>query len=127
MPRRILVMEDDPLMEQLLCRIIQLEGYEPQVAQNWADFEAAMLGDLPDLMLIDIAMPWVNGLDLNESLGESTLFQNIPRIIITGHSEDPYRLRAFAQGCRMFIGKPFEVEQLQQALREALAGNPNPN
>ena len=121
MPKRVLVLEDDRPMEELLCRIVQQEGHEVQVAENWNDFEQVMLGELPDLMLIDIAMPWVNGLDLNESLDESSLFQAIPRVIVTGHAEDPYRLRAYAQGCRAFVAKPFEVEQLQETIREALA------
>ena len=121
MAHRVLVLEDDPPMEQLLCRIVQEEGHEVQVAQNWRDFEQVMLGDLPDLMLIDIALPWANGLDLNESLEESSLFKEIPRMIVTGHAEDAYRLRAYAQGCRAFVAKPFEIEQLQEAIREVLA------
>jgi DNA-binding response OmpR family regulator len=127
MPKRILVIEDDQPMEQVLCRIVQLEGHEPQVAQTWADFEEAMLGELPDLMLIDIALPWVNGLDLNESLEESTLFQGIPRVIVSGHSQDAYRLRAYAQGCRAFIAKPFEVEDLRETIRQVLAEAEDPS
>jgi len=126
MPKRILVLEDDPPMEQLICRIVQQEGHKAQVAQSWEDFEQALLGELPDLMLIDIALPWVNGLDLNESLDESILFKDIPRVIVTGHSEDPYRLRAYAQGCRAFVAKPFEIEQLQETIRSALAFDPDP-
>lgn len=121
MPKRVLVMEDDPSMEQLLCRIVQMEGLEPEVAQTWTDFEAVMLGELPDLMLIDIALPWVNGLDLNESLEESALFHDIPRVIITAHGLEAYRLRAYAQGCRAFIAKPFEVEDLRETIRKVLA------
>ena len=121
MARQVLVLEDDPPMEHLLCRIVREEGHEVRVAQSWKDFEQALLGELPDLMLIDIALPWVNGLDLNESLGESAAFQGIPRVIVTGHAEAAYRLRAYAQGCRAFVAKPFEVDQLQVAIREALA------
>jgi CheY-like chemotaxis protein len=121
MSKRVLVLEDDPPMEQLLCRIVQEEGHQVQVAQSWNDFEQVMMGELPDLMLIDIAMPWVNGLDLNESLDESAMFKDIARVIVTGHAEDPYRLRAYAQGCRAFIAKPFEIADLQETLREALA------
>ena len=127
MQKRVLVIEDDPSMEEVLCRIVQIEGHEPQAAQTWTDFEEIMLGELPDLMLIDIALPWINGLDLNESLGESTLFKDIPRIIVTGHSQDAYRLRAYAQGCRAFIAKPFEVEDLRETLRQVLAEAEDPS
>jgi len=120
MPQRVLVLEDDRPMEQLLCRIVEEEGHEAQVAQSWNDFEQALLGELPDLMLIDIALPWVNGLDLNESLDESSAFKDIPRVIVTGHAEEAYRLRAYAQGCRAFVAKPFEVGQLQETIREVL-------
>ena len=121
MSKRVLVLEDDPPMEQLLCRIVQEEGHRVQVAQSWNDFQQVMMGELPDLMLIDIAMPWVSGLDLNESLDESEMFKDIPRVIVTGHAEDPYRLRAYAQGCRAFVAKPFEVCGLQETIREVLA------
>jgi CheY-like chemotaxis protein len=121
MSKRVLVLEDDPQMAQLLSRIVAEEGHEVEVAKSWNDFERVMLGELPELMLIDIAMPWVDGLDLNESLDESALFKDIPRVIVTGHVEDPYRLRAYAQGCRAFIAKPFEVGQLQETIREVLA------
>lgn len=110
--KRVLVIEDDPalswLLEQILCknyRVVTVgNGME---AWSWLSD-----GNIPDLIVSDIKMPVVDGVELLENLSTSGLFKNIPVIVLSGLYDQCARKKCLDFGAVAYLIKPFEPQKL---------------
>ena len=89
--------------------------------QQFLDLLAAMPSFQPDCLILDVQMPGMNGLEVQDRLSQSR--KTIPVVFITAHDEVGVREKALAAGAVAFLRKPFDDELLMKTLRQALKRN----
>ena len=119
--KKILITEDSPTMRSLLVSTIEtLEGYE--IVEAASGFEALRL--LPrenvDLIITDINMPDINGLELISYVKNNPNYRNIPLFIISTESSEKDREKGLALGADEYLVKPFNPLKLQELIRRYL-------
>ena len=111
-PRRILVIDDDPDIVRIVRYMLRDAGYSVIYAYNGADGIHKAKTEKPDLVLTDLAMPNVSGLDVIETLHNGPETQDIPILAVTAHAAENIGQAAHQLGCAGRISKPFTAEQL---------------
>ncbi len=117
---KVLVIEDNPMNMELATDLLQLQGYE--VLQAGTAFEAlGLLREVtPDLILMDIQLPGLNGLDLTRDLRQDPRTKDIPIIAITAYAMLGDEEKAVRAGCNAYIPKPIETTKFFQVVGEVL-------
>ncbi len=115
--RKILVIDDDPDIVRLLRYMLRDAGYSVIYAYNGADGILKARTDKPDLVLTDLAMPNVSGLDVIEALHEGPETRDIPILAVTAHAAENIAQAAHQLGCTGSISKPFTTEQLLRRIQ----------
>lgn len=118
---KVLIIDDSATVRQVMSRMLQRYGYEARVAKDGVDALRMMKTDLPDIILLDIEMPRMNGYKLLEKLRAEPHYQNIPVIMITSRSGEKHRQKAEKIGAACYLNKPFKEEELIKMLK-ALQG-----
>ena len=112
----ILVVDDDPIFRNRLCRAFRDRGCEAHESDTAAD-TLRLAGDVsPDLVLLDLKMPEVSGLDLIQNIKK--LDATIAVIILTGYGSIPTALQALKLGADHYLSKPADAEQILAAYRD---------
>ena len=117
---RVLVVDDDPEIVTFLATLLELEGIESQVATSAAAALEQLEHGLPNLVLLDIAMPDRDGLDLCRALKKDPRTSNLPVFVVSARPGKDVVERALAAGAEQFIRKPFENQELIARIRERL-------
>lgn len=122
----ILVVDDNPKMVQLMQDMVQLAGYDTEVAFSGLEGLDKARAGMPDLILVDLMMPEIDGWELYHRLRE---FTTIPIIFVTAYDTPQNEAKAIALGAEGFIGKDFTPMQLIQHIEFVLKANtpPAPN
>ncbi|MCX7674231.1 MAG: response regulator [Bdellovibrionaceae bacterium] len=116
-PHVILLIEDDEGMHTLLKRILPKEdGFDLRIASDGTELAHLLDEITPDLILMDIGLPWINGFELTELIKTHREMRKIPVLMVSGHSSDEDVKRAFTCGADDFIKKPFTPEELKSAV-----------
>jgi FixJ family two-component response regulator len=114
----VFLIDDDPSARRGLARLIQAAGHAVVTFGSAREFLASGRRDEPGCLVLDIRMPELSGLDLQEQLLGADY--SIPIIFITGHGDIPMTVQAMKRGALDFLPKPVEGEQLLEAIRRAL-------
>jgi two-component system chemotaxis response regulator CheY len=123
--KRILVIEDDEPLRALLAKIFG-KHYEVIVINNGFDAWCWLAeGNRPDLIVSDINMPMLDGLELLENLSNSGLYKDIPVIILTGIKDATKQKECLNLGAQAFIDKPFEPRMLLDTVNRILKPTKN--
>jgi signal transduction histidine kinase len=119
-PARILVVDDTPEIQELLQIHLETEGYQVLVAGNGQEALAAVAAEAPDLILLDVLMPVLDGYEVCRRLkaDEETAF--IPIVILTALQDLSHRLRGIELGADDFLTKPFNHLELLTRVRSLL-------
>src|SRR5438067_1578484 len=117
----LLVAGDDPEIGTFLATLLELEGIESQVATSAAAALERLEGTLPSLVLLDIAMPDRDGLDLCRELKKDPRTRDVPVFVVSARPGKDVVERALAAGAEEFIRKPFENQELIARIRDRLA------
>lgn len=105
MPKKILLVEDEQIIIDLLQRKLMEEGYDVSVAKNGEEGVEMMQGDKPDLVLLDIVMPKMGGLEVMEEMQKNPDLKRIP-VIVVSNSGQPVELdRAKRLGAKDWLIK----------------------
>lgn len=120
--QRILIVEDSPTMRALLTSALEELDVPVKVTEAESGFEALRL--LPresfDLIVTDINMPDINGLELVSFVRNNTAYQEIPLIIVSTEGSERDRDKGVGLGADAYLVKPFEPEALRDVVRELL-------
>jgi CheY-like chemotaxis protein len=117
---RVLVADDDPVNRELIVEVCKSEGFDATGVETGDQaFEAAQSGHY-DLLLLDAAMPGMNGLQVCRALKANPETATLPVMIVTASLEDAVRDRATELGAAAFVTKPFRVFELSQRMRAAV-------
>ena len=118
MKKRILVVDDEPAIGKVLRLKLSLAGYDVATTTSGAEAIQLVRAREPDILLLDVMMPGVSGLDVLEGVRG---FSRIPIIVFTGR-DDMVRF-AKKLGANDCIGKPFDPDRLVEKCRQVLAGS----
>jgi DNA-binding response OmpR family regulator len=113
----ILAIEDEPSIRAALERGLTERGHHVQTASSGIAGLEAVLGDRPDLVLLDLGLPDVEGLTV---IGMIRAASSVPIIVITGVDDDPTMVRALDAGADDYVVKPFRIEQVTARIRAVM-------
>ncbi len=108
----ILIVDDDESNRGMLSRLLSRHGYATREAEDGRAALSALSGDLPDLILLDLQMPVMTGLEVLRVLKREERTRRIPAIIVTGETDRQSRLEALQSGADDFLTKPVDVMEL---------------
>jgi DNA-binding response OmpR family regulator len=111
-PRLILIVEDDPETRQFYLDVLARGGFQVEQAHNGYQALEKALRCSPDLIITDIAVPGLDGIELCRRLRANDRTQAIPVLAITGYGDRQYPDRAFGAGANQVLTKPCEPEHL---------------
>ena len=119
--KKILVIDDEPAMHRLLQIILEGEGFIISGPVEGGGAAPALSGDKPDLIILDIMMPEVDGFDVLQILKDDEETRDIPVLILTARNRSMDMEKARRMGAVDYLTKPFQPAELLQAVRSASA------
>jgi len=119
---RILIVDDSPSQLLGIQRIVEKLGHETFTAGDGASGVETAKSVLPDVVLMDVVMPDLNGFQATRMLKRESTTQHIPVILVTTKDQDTDRAWGIRQGASAYITKPFTDEELGKEIKQAMAG-----
>ena len=116
----ILVVDDQPVSIKLMRLMLESEGYQVLVAANATEALQAVKASKPDLILMDIHLPSLDGLALTKLLRSDMESRHIKIVAISAYASTEDDMRITASGCDGFIPKPIDTRTLAASIREYL-------
>lgn len=116
----IMVVDDSITVRKVTGRVLERNGYNASVAIDGVDALEKLREHVPDLLLLDIEMPRMDGYELATHMKADRRLRNVPIIMITSRSGDKHRQRALNIGVERYLGKPFQEADLLVQIREVL-------
>jgi two-component system, OmpR family, alkaline phosphatase synthesis response regulator PhoP len=110
MKRKILIVEDDLSLARILCHNLNYEGFEVVTANNGLDALSQAESHKPDLVLLDLMLPGLDGIEVCRALARQPLRMGM--IIITARNQKQDKLQAFQLGADDYVTKPFTLDEL---------------
>ena len=123
---RILIVDDSPSQLMGIRRIVEKLGHEALTAEDGAAGVEAAKRELPDLILMDVVMPNLNGFQATRSISREPTTSHIPVILVTTKDQETDRMWGMRQGARAYLTKPFSEEELAEVILGNLGGGEGP-
>ncbi|TVP55706.1 MAG: response regulator [Halomonadaceae bacterium] len=117
---RILIVDDSPTEVKKISGLLEKNNHEVLTADNGADGVATARSQKPDLILMDVVMPGLNGFQATRQLSRSAETQDIPVVIVTTKDQETDRVWGTRQGARGYLVKPVSEEQLITTINSLL-------
>jgi DNA-binding response OmpR family regulator len=121
-PPRVLVVEDDDAIAQVLTRSLRMEGYEVRVAEDGTIALEQANAFLPDLVVLDLGLPGIDGIEVAKELRRQS--DDVPILILTARDAVESRVEGLDAGADDYLVKPFERQELLARLRALLRRRP---
>jgi len=118
---RVLIVDDSPTEMFTLKSMLEAKGFEVLEAENGADGVALAREELPDVVLMDIVMPGLNGFQATRQLTKDDKTAHIPVIIVTTKDQETDKVWGQRQGAKGYLVKPVTEDQLAQTIESVLA------
>jgi CheY-like chemotaxis protein len=115
--RTILVVDDFDDTRLLLRTWLQKKGFRVVEAENGHRAVAAAESSQPDLIIMDVEMPELDGLAATRKIRALTNFKTVPILAVSAYGADQYRAHALAAGCNEYVSTPFEPDELEKLIR----------
>jgi FixJ family two-component response regulator len=114
----VFIIDDDPLYRRSSERLVRSVGFSVQSFESARDFLSSRRPNVPSCLVLDVRLPGLSGLDLQQQLAEAGV--HIPIIFVTGHGDIPMSVQAMKAGAVEFLTKPFRDQALLDAIRQAI-------
>ena len=121
---KLLLAEDNEFSRDMLMRRLQRQGFEVTTAANGREAIAAVRRDHPDLILMDLDMPVMDGYAAMRALKSDPRTFRIPIIVVSAHASPEDVAEALASGCQAFEAKPLVLRRLLDRIEETLGNRP---
>ncbi len=118
--KTVLVVDDSVTVRKVTSRFLEREGFEVLTAKDGADALLALQDQMPDLMLLDIEMPRMDGFEVAKNIRSSSRLKDLPIIMITSRTGDKHRERALGLGVDKYMGKPYQEDILLANINELI-------
>ena len=120
MTKTILIVDDTPDNLRLLAKILGAKDYNVRLASSGARALASALKDPPDLILLDIMMPEMNGYEVCRQIRGDPLLRELPVLFLTAKAKDEDKIEGFRAGADDYLSKPFNMEELELRVKAIL-------
>jgi CheY-like chemotaxis protein len=120
---KILVVEDNTDHRDLIAKMLEIEGYKIFTAQDGGEGLERVKADCPNLLICDVMMPHIDGLQMVKTLRGMPKCSTIPVLMITAYGDA--REDAIYAGADRILGKPFDFDELIKVVKEMLAQSPD--
>ena len=117
----IAIVDDDPSAREGLQALIRSAGWRAETFASAQDFLDRPGAEAPSCLVLDLQLPGLSGLDLQKRMAEGGV--EIPIVFLTGHGNIPASVKAMKAGAVEFLTKPFDEQELLQAVQEAIERN----
>ncbi len=117
---KIMVVDDEEINRTLMEAVLEKLGYCPLLASDGAQALAMIESQRPDMILLDIVMPGMDGFEVTKRLKEDPKYKTIPIVIVSGKSEVQNRVKALESGADDFLNKPFDSTELRARIGSLL-------
>jgi chemosensory pili system protein ChpA (sensor histidine kinase/response regulator) len=117
----IMVVDDSLTVRRVTQRLLERNGYDVMLAKDGVDALRQLQDARPDVMLVDIEMPRMDGFDLTRNVRAGASTRTLPIVMITSRTADKHRKVAFEVGVNHYLGKPYQEEELLQLIRRYLS------
>ena len=117
---RILIVDDSPSQLVGLKRIVEKLGHQAITAEDGAAGVEAAKREVPDLILMDVVMPNLNGFQATRTIAKDSKTSHIPVIMVTTKNQETDKVWGMRQGAKAYVTKPIKEEDLVKALEEFL-------
>jgi two-component system alkaline phosphatase synthesis response regulator PhoP/two-component system response regulator VicR len=117
MGEKILIVDDDATMVKLLSTILEIDGFEPSTALSGPEALEMIHREKPDLVLLDIMMPEMDGFEVLARLRSDPAYEDLPVIMLTARTEDRDIFEGWRKGADEYVTKPFDPRKLVETIR----------
>ncbi len=115
---RVMIIDDEINAVDLLKHRLENEGYQVLALLNAKEIISEVHRFLPDIIILDLLMPELGGLDACEMLNKDPVGQSTPIIVVSGLNKDIDKKKAYVMGIQEYFVKPVDIEVLLQAIRK---------
>ncbi len=116
----ILLVEDEPAIQQMVAMALRKAGYDVAMASDASEAQTQIAGQLPDLMLLDWMLPGISGVEYARQLKKNDLTREVPIIMLTARGEESDKIRGFDSGADDYVTKPFSPRELVARINAVL-------
>ena len=120
MNEKILIVDDNPSHMRLIEMVLRAKGYTLLQATDGDEALDVALRELPDLIIMDIQLPKMSGLEVTKKLRETPAFSHIPIIALTAYAMKGDKERFIDGGCDAYLSKPINTRELPRVIAEML-------
>ena len=119
-PKKILIIEDDPSFSRAITHIIQKEGYDVISASNGMAGLRMAKGENPDLLILDVMLPGLDGFEICSRLRQDTLTANLPIIMLSAKGQEVDKTTGLKVGASEYLTKPIDRALLLEKITSLL-------
>ena len=123
---RILVVDDEPLIVKLLAKHLEEDGFTVLTAMDGYEALTKARAESPDLILLDIILPKLNGYEVCTMLKQDTRHQKTPIVMLTAKAQEKDERLGKDCGADVYLRKPLRIQPLLEQIRTLLGATPNP-
>ena len=114
----VMIVDDSLTVRKITSRLLARAGFAVSTASDGVDALQVLAEQVPDVILLDIEMPRMDGFEFAKTIKSDPKYQGIPIIMITSRTADKHRNRAAELGVDLYLGKPYQEDELLKHLRE---------
>jgi chemosensory pili system protein ChpA (sensor histidine kinase/response regulator) len=116
----VMVVDDSVTVRKVTSRLLEREGYDVITAKDGVDAMTILQDQTPDIMLLDIEMPRMDGFEVAKNVRSSADLRHLPIIMITSRTGEKHRQRGLESGANLYMGKPYQEEILLESIRDLI-------
>jgi twitching motility two-component system response regulator PilH len=119
----VLIVDDSPTEQHVFCKALERHGYDTVVASDGEEAIGAAQQMRPDVIVMDVVMPGMNGFQATRRLSKDPATANIPVVIVSSKGQETDRIWGLRQGASQYLVKPVESNELVAAVEAAMAND----
>ena len=116
----VLIIDDSVTVRKVTTRLLERNGFETQIAKDGVDALDILQSLTPDIILLDIEMPRMDGFEVANQVRHNSRLKGVPIIMITSRTGEKHRERAMSIGVNAYMGKPFQEQNLLENIKRLL-------
>jgi twitching motility two-component system response regulator PilH len=117
----VLIVDDSPTEQHIFCKALERHGYQTVVASDGEEAIATAEQVHPEVIVMDVVMPGMNGFQATRKLSQNPATKDIPIVIVSGKGQETDRIWGLRQGAAQYLVKPVQEGQLAKAVEVALS------
>ena len=121
----VMVVEDFEDNRFMMRRLLEMSGYHVVEAENGEEAIKRAASERPDLILMDLSLPLLDGLAATRTIRQNIEMRNVPVIAVSAHDTADFHAEALAAGCNEYVTKPIDFDQLESLLTRLLSEKAN--